>query len=376
MKQKSINFHVDVKNERNMKSIVSKFLFVILPCLLCHSILLHLYIGTIHSSSVSHVDDDVTNVNDGSFKFHPIFDEVPAIQNNPDVQGETPIVSLLKNDYWGKDIFHFNSNKSWRPFTVLTFRLLSQFLRDPDKVQNRPLSDEILYNRYINVILHACVVEMVSYVGISLFPLEANQKTYECLLQMIIRLIFAMHPVAVEIAANGANRPHVIGLFCSLLACLVILKTVERCVDDDRPSKVSVTAIVILNIIWTIGIFSSETIVFHVPAVFATCIAIHWQQKCQLKMQSVDKEKPTNAREFLCNSLVVHLPYFVTIFGVTLAYLLCRFILGIEAINRGILRKGQTPFHFMEGSLLRIVNFTHITCIHILKSCILDPIGK
>lgn len=51
-----------------------------------------------------------------------VFDDNEAIIQNEDVNPDTPISNVFKNDFWGINIFLKNSHKSYRPLTVLTFR--------------------------------------------------------------------------------------------------------------------------------------------------------------------------------------------------------------------------------------------------------------
>jgi hypothetical protein len=44
-------------------------------------------------------------------------------RQNPDLRAETPLWQLLAHDYWGAELAAPTSNKSFRPLTVLTFRL-------------------------------------------------------------------------------------------------------------------------------------------------------------------------------------------------------------------------------------------------------------
>jgi tetratricopeptide (TPR) repeat protein len=46
-----------------------------------------------------------------------------AIMSNEDVHGMTPLSNLLVHDFWGQNITLADSHKSYRPFTVLTYRL-------------------------------------------------------------------------------------------------------------------------------------------------------------------------------------------------------------------------------------------------------------
>lgn len=50
-----------------------------------------------------------------------VFDDSEAIINNEDVQ-TTPLRNLFKNDFWGSKLTYKHSHKSYRPFTILTFR--------------------------------------------------------------------------------------------------------------------------------------------------------------------------------------------------------------------------------------------------------------
>lgn len=57
------------------------------------------------------------NCHDGDF----VFDDTEAIVNNNDVR-DTPIWDLFHNDFWGTKLSHSQSHKSYRPFTILSFR--------------------------------------------------------------------------------------------------------------------------------------------------------------------------------------------------------------------------------------------------------------
>lgn len=57
---------------------------------------------------------------DGDF----VFDDSEAIVNNKDLQSDTPLGDLWHHDFWGSKLSSNTSHKSYRPLTVLTFRLL------------------------------------------------------------------------------------------------------------------------------------------------------------------------------------------------------------------------------------------------------------
>lgn len=51
-----------------------------------------------------------------------LHDDVRAIRGNPDVRGETPLVDIFRNDFWGRSMSDSKSHKSYRPLAVLTLR--------------------------------------------------------------------------------------------------------------------------------------------------------------------------------------------------------------------------------------------------------------
>jgi hypothetical protein len=51
-----------------------------------------------------------------------VHDDTKAITSNPDVRGETSLLTLFSNDFWGKSMSDKDSHKSYRPICVLTFR--------------------------------------------------------------------------------------------------------------------------------------------------------------------------------------------------------------------------------------------------------------
>lgn len=52
-----------------------------------------------------------------------VFDDSEALLNNKDVLPETPIQNIFFNDYWGTSLTNNHSHKSYRPLTILSFRI-------------------------------------------------------------------------------------------------------------------------------------------------------------------------------------------------------------------------------------------------------------
>ena len=59
------------------------------------------------------------NSSNGDF----VHDDIPAIVNNPDVNGKNiRWVQAFSNDFWGEPMASDRSHKSYRPLTILLFR--------------------------------------------------------------------------------------------------------------------------------------------------------------------------------------------------------------------------------------------------------------
>ena len=56
-----------------------------------------------------------------------VHDDVKAIKANPDVRGDTSVLEMFRNDFWGKPMSDITSHKSYRPLCVLSFRFVSYF---------------------------------------------------------------------------------------------------------------------------------------------------------------------------------------------------------------------------------------------------------
>ena len=52
-----------------------------------------------------------------------VHDDIFAVRDNQDLRSATPIAQLLRDDFWGESMRSPVSHKSYRPLTVLTFRM-------------------------------------------------------------------------------------------------------------------------------------------------------------------------------------------------------------------------------------------------------------
>lgn len=136
-----------------------------------------------------------------------VFDDVSAILDNKDLRPSTPLRNLFLNDFWGTPMAEVShgpcqpfmsfsrssvsdsisimyvqlqerSHKSYRPLTVLTFRLNYLF-------------SELSASSYhmLNVVLHAVVC--VLFLRVCRLFLDKNSS-------LVAALLFAVHPIHTE----------------------------------------------------------------------------------------------------------------------------------------------------------------------------------
>ena len=116
-----------------------------------------------------------------------VHDDIFAIRDNADVRLETPLFALLSNDFWGKAMSDPTSHKSYRPLTVLTFRLNYQLHG----------LDPWGYHA-VNVFLHAlCTVLFWLLCGCLVFrnDVVGGESTP---LSLQAAAVFAVHPIHTE----------------------------------------------------------------------------------------------------------------------------------------------------------------------------------
>uniref|UniRef100_A0A667ZVZ8 dolichyl-phosphate-mannose--protein mannosyltransferase n=1 Tax=Myripristis murdjan TaxID=586833 RepID=A0A667ZVZ8_9TELE len=151
------------------------------------------------------------NSYDGEF----VFDDSEAIVNNKDLKPATPLGNLWSNDFWGSNLSSNSSHKSYRPLTVLTFRLnylLAGGLH--------PVGFHVW-----NIILHAVISAlMIDMFAILIGGLAYDEKgkilNHAPKASLLAALFFAAHPVHTESVAGIVGRAD---LLCALFFQLSFL---------------------------------------------------------------------------------------------------------------------------------------------------------
>ncbi|KAJ8395712.1 hypothetical protein AAFF_G00029490 [Aldrovandia affinis] len=129
-----------------------------------------------------------------------VFDDVSAILDNKDLRPSTPLQNLFLNDFWGTPMSEERSHKSYRPLTVLTFRLNYLFSE---------LSAQTYH--FLNVLLH--VVVCVIFLRVCRIFLDKTSSR-------VATLLFAVHPIHTEAVTGVVGRAELLSSIFLLAAFL------------------------------------------------------------------------------------------------------------------------------------------------------------
>ncbi|XP_059826492.1 protein O-mannosyl-transferase TMTC4 isoform X2 [Hypanus sabinus] len=145
---------------------------------------------------------------DGDF----VFDDSEAIINNMDLRPETSLGNLWEHDFWGTNLISNTSHKSYRPLTVLTFRL--NYLVAGGL---HPIGFHV-----VNITLHSVIsVMMLDVFSVLLGGLVHDERgkllNKAPKASFLAALLFAVHPVHTESVAGIVGRAD---LLCALFFLL------------------------------------------------------------------------------------------------------------------------------------------------------------
>ncbi|NWY41423.1 TMTC4 protein, partial [Sylvia atricapilla] len=186
------------------------------------------------------------NSYDGDF----VFDDSEAIINNKDLRAETPLGDLWYHDFWGSKLSSNTSHKSYRPLTVLTFRINYLFAGG-----FYPVGFHV-----INIILHCTIsVLMVDVFSILLGGLQFSNKGRRLNLapksSLLAALLFAVHPVHTECVAGIVGRAD---LLCALFFLLSFLGYCKAFRENKEGHTFSVFWVLVSVVLGAIAMLCKE----------------------------------------------------------------------------------------------------------------------
>ncbi|XP_077195098.1 protein O-mannosyl-transferase TMTC3 [Paroedura picta] len=129
-----------------------------------------------------------------------VFDDVSAILDNKDLHPSTPLKNLFLNDFWGTPMSEERSHKSYRPLTVLTFRLNYLFSE----------LNAVSYH-LLNVIFHTVVC--IVFLKVCKLFLDGRSS-------VVASLLFAVQPIHTEAVTGVVGRAELLSSIFFLAAFL------------------------------------------------------------------------------------------------------------------------------------------------------------
>ncbi|OQV18975.1 Transmembrane and TPR repeat-containing protein [Hypsibius exemplaris] len=130
-----------------------------------------------------------------------VFDDISAIKENKDLRPTQPLWNLLFNDFWGTPMSKENSHKSYRPFTVLTFRW------------NYALHGLDPFGYHVtNVVLHAINSALVFRLYTIFVPRSGA---------FVGALLFAVQPIHSEAVTGVVGRCEMLSTMFAILLFLI-----------------------------------------------------------------------------------------------------------------------------------------------------------
>uniref|UniRef100_A0A673KYS8 dolichyl-phosphate-mannose--protein mannosyltransferase n=1 Tax=Sinocyclocheilus rhinocerous TaxID=307959 RepID=A0A673KYS8_9TELE len=268
-----------------------------------------------------------------------------AIINNKDLNPDTPLSNIWKNDFWGSNLSSNSSHKSYRPLTVLTFRinyLLAGGLH--------PIGFHVL-----NVALH-CVISvlMIDVFAILIGGLVHDGRGVKLNLSpkasFLAALFFAAHPVHTESVAGIVGRAD---LLCALFFQLSFLVYCKAFQGGDK--KFSVLWIFSSILLCAVAMLCKEQgiTVLGVNAAFDILMVCNLNIY-ELAHRLLSRRKSADVSDLFTGGLLMRLAL-LFLGGSFLLYARWR----IMGTGPPSFTEVDNPASFAENVILRIVNYNY-----------------
>lgn len=284
------------------------------------------------------------NSYDGDF----VFDDSEAIVNNKDLNPATPLNNIWRNDFWGSNLSSNNSHKSYRPLTVLTFRL--NYLMAGGL---HPVGFHVL-NIGLHSLISALMIDMFSIlIGGLAYDGNGNRLNHAPKASLLAGLLFAAHPVHTESVAGIVGRAD---LLCALFFQLSFL-TYCKAFRGGRESeeKFSIHWIAVSLLLCAAAMLCKEQgiTVLGVNAAFDVLLICN-VNVYELSQRLFIRRKAEDVSERVKTGLLIRLAL-LAMGGASLLYARWR----IMGTGPPAFTEVDNPASFAENVFLRIVNYNY-----------------
>ncbi|KAI0240289.1 Protein O-mannosyl-transferase TMTC4 [Lamellibrachia satsuma] len=297
-----------------------------------------------------------------------VFDDSEAILNNHDLKPETTIGTVFTHDFWGQKVTSNTSHKSYRPLTVLTFKL-------------NALVAGGLHPRgfhVINILLHAVVsVVFLRVFSVLLGGAQSSQGAEIGFTapraSFLCGVLFAVHPIHTEAVAGVVGRADLLCALSFLLSFLSYIESTKGCYYSASSlvlprQPFSLPWLLISMLLCAVAVLCKEQGITVLGVCSAYDILIVRRldviQVLGLRTATKNKSMPVvNARLKLSQQqwrslLVRHLILCVT--GVVI--LLCRW--RIMGSTPPVFQEVDNPHSFINGTLFRTLNYNYLYALN------------
>ncbi|XP_065178329.1 protein O-mannosyl-transferase TMTC4-like [Sycon ciliatum] len=175
-----------------------------------------------------------------------VFDDLPAIKENPDVRLRSTWRDIFSHDFWGNQLSDPTSHKSYRPLTVLTFRF------------NYVLHGLQPYGYHLfNIAIHSTVATLYMH----LCRHVASRR-----IALVAALLFAVHPIHTEAVSSIVGRSEPLSALFYSLAILAFFRSHPLPVLQRHSGSISVMGLIATSLMAGLSMLSKEQGI--------TCLAI------------------------------------------------------------------------------------------------------
>lgn len=281
---------------------------------------------------------------DGDF----VFDDSEAIINNKDLNPDTPLSNIWTNDFWGSNLSSNSSHKSYRPLTVLSFRL-NYFLAGG----LHPVGFHVL-NIALHAVISALMIDMFDILTGGLAYDEERRRLHQApKTSLLAALFFAAHPVHTESVAGIVGRADLLCALFFQLSFLTYCKAFHR--GDDRGEKACVRWVAVSLSLCAAAMLCKEQgiTVLGVNAAFDVLLICR-VNVFELSQKLLLRRKPGDVGGILHTGLLTRLAL-LAVGGASLLYLRWR----IMGTGPPAFTDVDNPASFEESVFLRIVNYNY-----------------
>ncbi|RDD41284.1 Transmembrane and TPR repeat-containing protein 4 [Trichoplax sp. H2] len=292
-----------------------------------------------------------------------VFDDVEAITGNQDLLPNTSFSALFHHDFWGTPIDSIHSHKSYRPLTVLSFKLNSMMMGK--------LNAQAFH--WVNIILHAIICIQYYFFARTLFtacihPFPHGQQSHDgqtistpLRAPFLAALIFTIHPIHTECVASIVGRAELLAAIFYFLAFSSYQRSLQTEFDEDgRPQRVQWSYQILTLIFAAIAMLCKEQGI----TIMGFCLVYDLLINCRFhpflifrsssSYSSMNEKQNSWVRSLLYRALFVLLG---TSSAIYFRYLIMK-------SGPPQFRPSDNPASFEESRFIRMLNYNYIYTIH------------